>query len=366
MLRRLILLLALSFAFVLAGCPQGGGSLGDDDDSATTDDDDATPPDDDDTAADDDDTAADDDDATPPPVTLVSTSPADTATDVYIGDALQAVFSGETDATITLADADGADVPGVNTWLNLTTLAFNPAGLLTTETVYTATVAWGVDDTASWSFTTSAVGGTPFEEDLTGKTFAFDITSGTVLSPEGGEQFLGQLNTALLMGVTGQTDTEISFVGGLAAEGTEPPEQDLCTPSVDFSQNGNPTWNDPNFSAGPADVPQSFDIPNLGPVDLTFHDMEISGTFASSDGVEVDSIVGASVYTYIDIRDTNFGVPCSQIGLLVPGLVCQPCPLDTSANECIVIWTVGVEADLVPDLTMVPWTQDDVDANAGC
>ena len=378
MIQRLTLLLALFFAFSLFGCPQGGGSLGDDDDSADdddsgadddddatpTDDDDATPTDDDDVMDDDDTT--DDDDATPEPVTILSTSPVDGAVDVFIGDPISVLFSGETDGTITVADAAGLDVPGTLTWLNATTLGFNANGLLGAETAYTATVSWGMADTADFSFTTSDVGSVPFGEDLTGKTFAFDIASGTVLSPEGGEQFLGQLNNALLMGVTEQSATGISFIGGLAADETDPPEQDFCTPSVDFSENGPAVWNDPNFSAGPADVPQTFDIPNLGALDLTFHDMQVSGTFDSSDGTEVDMIVGASVYTYVDIRDTGLGTPCSQLGIFVPGLVCQPCPQDPSANECVVIWTVGLDAELVPDLTMIPWTQADADATDGC
>ena len=347
MTQRLTLLLALLFAFSLFGCPQGGGGLGGDDD-------------------DDDDTTADDDDATPEPVTLLSTSPADGAADVFIGDPISVVFSGPTDATITLADAAGLAVPGTLTWLNMTTLGFNANGLLIAETDYTATVAWGLSDTADFSFTTTDVGSVPFGEDLTGKTFAFDITSGTVLSPEGGEQFLDQLNNALLMGVSEQTTSNISFIGGLAADNTDPPEQDFCSPSVDFSENGSPVWNDPNFSAGPADVPQTFDIPNLGALDLTFHDMQVSGTFDSSTGAEVDMIVGASVYTYVDIRDTGLGTPCSQLGIFVPGLVCQPCPLETSAIECIVIWTVGLDAELVPNLTMIPWTQADVDVTDGC
>ena len=73
-LRQLLaLLLALPFAFLLAGCPPDGTGGGGDDDDATADDDDATAPDDDDATppVDDDDSTPpiddDDDDATPPP-----------------------------------------------------------------------------------------------------------------------------------------------------------------------------------------------------------------------------------------------------------------------------------------------------------
>ena len=369
MTQRFAFLLALLFPFALAGCPTGGNLGGDDDDSGVDgDDDDATPPpddddatsDDDDATADDDDATGDDDDATAADVTVVETFPADGATGIFVGESLWVEFSGETDAEIALLTAAGEGHAGNGVWLSPTRLAFDPAGPMLHETDYVATVTWGATGSQTFAFTTSDEGSVPFDEDLVGNTYAFDITSGTILSPQGGEQFLDQLNSALLMTVTAQADTTIGFRGALALADSDPPEQDFCAETVEFDDPP-PIWADPNFQAGPADVPQTFDVPNIGAVNLTFRQMEVSGTFSSTDGSAVDEIVGGSVYTVVDIRDAGLGLPCSQIGLFVPGIVCQPCPHDLAANECVIIWATGLTADLVPGLSLLEWTAADFD-----
>ncbi len=371
--RRFAFLLALLFPFALAGCPTGGNLGGDDDDSATGDDDDATPPpddddatgdDDDDATADDDDATGDDDDATPPEVTIAETFPADAATGIFVGEGLWVEFSGETEADITLATAAGDAHEGNQVWISPTRLALDPTGPLLHSTDYVATVTWGAAGSQTFGFTTSDEGSVPFEQDLVGNTYAFDINSGTILSPQGGEQFLDQLNSALLMTVTAQTDTTIGFRGALALADSDPPEQDFCAETVEFDDPP-PIWADPTFQAGPADVPQSFDIPNVGPVDLTFRQMEVSGTFASTNATDVDQIIGGSVYTVVDIRDAGLGIPCAQIGLFVPGIVCQSCPHEPAVDECVIIWATGLTADIVPDLSLLEWAEADFDPTCG-
>ena len=233
---------------------------------------------------------------------------------------------------------------------------------------YTATVVWNDADpqTHTWSFSTSDVGSEPVDADLVGNTYAYDLTSGTVVAPAGGDALLGQFNATFLQTVTAQTDTEISFLAGIAAADTAPPEQDFCSPSINLNEKQPAVWADPYFQAGPADIPQTLDIPGFGVLDVLFRDVAVSGVFASSDGSAVDLVVEGTFDATVDVRDAGLGDVCDQLGLLVPGLTCITCPHDPSSQQCIIFNLIDLQAELVPGLTLIEWSQKDVDANGDC
>ncbi len=365
------LLLALSLSVFLIGCPTGGGSL-DDDDATGDDDDDITPPTDDDDAAGDDDDAADDDDTTPEIASIAAVHPEDGTLDHFVGEDLWVDFDIEPEeAEVTLADDAGTPVEGENRWLFGTRLAFDPDLNLAHGGTYTATVTWpgkAKDQTHSWTFTTSTLGDTPVEVTLVGNTYAYDLSESTVVAPTGGDALLEQFNATFLQGVTVHTDTEIAFIGALAAAESDPPVQDVCSQSVDLNEKQPAVWVDPYFLAGPADLDQTLSLPDpVGTVDITFRDVEVSGLFNSSlgDGV-VDQILEGTFSAVVDVRDAGFGDACDLLKNFVAGLTCVTCPHDPASDQCVIFDLIDLEASLVDGLELITVTQEDIDANPAC
>ena len=370
-----LLALLLALGLFLLGCPQGAGGLDDDDSSGADDDDDAVDDDDaadDDDATDDDDiTPEDDDDATPPVPEVTAVHPPNGTPDHFIHENLWVDFDVVgAEATVTLADAAGLDIPGEQVWVAETRLSFNPTAPLTYGTHYVASVTWlagEADDVHTWEFDTSTDGDTPTGADLVGKTFAYDLNAGQVVAPLGGEQLLAQFAGVFLQGVVSQTATEIGFLAAVDTDGGEPPEQDMCLESINLDEQQATTWQDPFFEAGPADVPQTLNIPGFGILDMTFRDVVVSGLFtASTFGGDVDSITEGTFSTVIDIRDAGMGDVCAKLGLFLPGLVCLPCPHELTAEQCVFFDIIDLPAAEVPLLTLVEVTTTDIEANPDC
>ena len=290
---------------------------------------------------------------------MLAVHPVDATADHYVGENLWVDFDINAPAAeVTLANAAGEDVPGSSTWLSETRYDFDPKVNLAHTETYTATVHWGPKDdpqTQSWSFTTSTVGDTPVEASMVDQTFAYNLAESTVVAPAGGGAILDQFSGTFLQGVTAQSETEISFLGALAVADSDPPEQDLTNPAIDLNENEPAIWLDPYFLAGPADLPQTLDIPSFGQVDVTFRDVTISGVFAASvpEGT-VDQILEGTFAAVVDVRDAGFGDVCDQLGLIVEGLTCVTCPHDPSSDQCIIFDLIDLQAELVPGLVLVP------------
>lgn len=145
-------------------------------------------------------------DNTPP--TVISTNPADTATGVGVNAAVNATFSEAMDAStittaqFTLTDPGLTLVTGTVAYHVASNIAtFTPAGNLTINTLYTATITTGAKDLAGnvlavdkvWSFTTAATttpaGQAPIVLGLT-STFAIMATTAT---SGGGDQINGDV-----------------------------------------------------------------------------------------------------------------------------------------------------------------------------
>ena len=387
------LLVCLPLIFI--GCVP---SLDDDDSSAGDDDDDSTPSDDDDSTPSDD----DDDDDVSEAVTIVGSYPEPGATDVFVGTTLFVDFSGPTTATPTLTASGGATVALSTLWTSPTRIVVTPDSPLEFSTSYTATIEW-TDGDDSMEFSTSDVGSTPVDMDLTGATYAWNVGSGAIVSPQGGEMLLGAGGDfVLLTGITAQNGSDLDLIGGLAETDGSVPSQNLCVPTSQISgaaaaagddddsagddddsagddddsagddddsagddDDSDGSWNDPTFEAGPANLQQR--VPNPvtgGEMELTLYDATFSGTFVSSTaGSLPPAIVGGTFSSHIDMRDTGMGFPCSQLSQFMDGLVCTSCPHDPSQDECVLVWVVDVTADLIPGLTMVPRTQEVIDAD---
>ncbi len=401
---RMLAVLVLLLPLLMFAC---GPSLGDDDDSSASDDDDSVAGDDDDsTPADDDDddsTPADDDDSTSAAlVEIVSVYPESGATEVFVGTSIVVDFSGPTQATPSLSGPGDVAVPFATSWVSTTRMVVTPAESLDYSTTYDASVTW-TDGTDDMEFTTSDVGSVPVNQDLTGTTYAWNIGSGNVISPEGDELLLGAAGDfVLLTGVTAQSANNLGLIGGLADTSGAVLAQDLCIPTAELSEAegfvgddddsagddddsagddddsagddddsaagdlppGN--WNDPAFVAGPANLLQRVPNPLTGAaMELTLYDATFGGTFvASSAGSPPGSIAGGSFSAYVDLRDAAMGFSCVQIAQFAAGIDCIACAHDPAAQECVQLWVIDVTAELVPGVTMVPRSQETIDADS--
>jgi hypothetical protein len=304
-----------------------------------------------------------------------------------------------------LTGPDGGDVTFAVSWASPTRIVVVPDSPLEFSTTYTASIIWP-DGDKSVEFTTSDVGSVAVDMDMTGSTYAWNVGSGTIISPEGGEVLLGSGDSfVLLTGVTAQNGTDLDLIGGLADTEGAAPSQDLCVPTTELSgaatvagddddsagddddsagddddsagddddsagddddsagSDHDGSWHDPSFAAGPANL--AFRVPNPvtgADMELTLYDATFSGTFvASTDGSLPPLIAGGTFSSHIDMRDTGMGFPCAQLSQFLDGISCTACPHEPSADECVLVWVVDVVADLVPGLTMVPRSQEAID-----
>lgn len=131
------------------------------------------------------------------------------------------------------------------------------------------------------------------EGPLVGKTYAIDLSTGRVVSPEGLGDLLGPFMTRLLFGVEGQGADALWTVGAMAVLDSEPVEQDLCLETVAFPE--------ADFSADPA-----FQIDATGTatrayflgVPILLDDLRLSGTFSADGGAIEGMRIVASVETH--------------------------------------------------------------------
>jgi len=224
---------------------------------------------------------------------------------------------------------------------------FTPTADLSPSTTYTATLSYCTGD-ANVSFTTSALG-TDLDSsvDLTATTYSLDLQSGRVVIPEGvGAVLQEYLDFQILVQPTSVENGEITLMGAVPDNSSEPVNQDYCSPSIPFPA--------ADFSNAPSFIfgPQSTTIDAAG-YSITIDDLMISGTF-SADGTWFG---GATLAGEIDTRPL---VPILFEGETDPNAICEfiegfsvfctPCQGDETIPYCL-----EIEAqDLIAEATGGP------------
>jgi hypothetical protein len=203
-------------------------------------------------------------------------------------------------ATLTLADAAGADVAGTTSFsADGRTATFTPSAALAASTQYTLTVAYSCEKTATVSFTTSAVGSEVVADDLLDGVYNIDLGSARITEPAGVGGLLTPLiadaDFILMVSPTGINGTDIDMIGAIFEDdGAGGVQQDTCLPTLaldpaDFSEN-------PFFELSGEDT--IFSI--LG-FTIEVAQLELSGAF-SPDG---SSIQGVGLDLFIDTEQLN-------------------------------------------------------------
>jgi hypothetical protein len=262
-------------------------------------------------------------------ITAEPTYPANGAVDAYYRGAIEFELSDADDAaTISVADASGADVAGtVSRIEDNKTIYFTPSAALSPSTSYTSTLTWCDGETAEATFTTSSLG-EPLTADITGKTYVVDLASGNFVEPAGVGELIGSLLTqSVLLGVVSSEPTAEGLVIRGALSGEDGLTQDTCTqtledfPAADFTQS-------PYFEIPEGDVPL-----NVAGYEITINSMSISGTFAADGsyfggGVLKGELDARDIGPLLkdQLEDTSPEYVCDL--LLGFGVSCIPCSSD--------------------------------------
>lgn len=293
------------------------------------------------TAGDDDDTAPgdddDDDDDAGCGNSVAAFFPADGDVDVYYKSDIRFTLAAEdAGASVTVADAGGAEVSGSTmvegkyvTWSGDD---FAPG------TDYTATLTYGTCTPATIAFTTSSTG-SPTADSPVNHVYDLGLTSGQWIlpSPEVGPILAGLLESeggVELLIMPTSVGATIEMIGAL---GTGNDEQDICTPSLPFPP---ADFTDPYFSIESPALPIA-----VGGFSIVIEDLALSGAFSPN----VDRIQGASLAGTVDTRPlvdliSPGGPPetvCDTVGAL--GVSCVACA-DGSGDFCISIWVDQIQA----------------------
>lgn len=279
--------------------------------------------------------------------------PADGATDVYYRSSVRITLDDDdTSAVITLADADGADVPGTSV-VEDDVVTFTPDAPLLREASYVATLGYECDEDETVSFTTSTTGN-PTDGDVVGRVYNLDLREGTFTRPAGVGAIIGGLippEVALyLMAdeiVSNGTET-INFIGAPIANG----QQDPC--GEPFFVNG-ATWEDPHFSGQIDSLPVNISVAEISIVNLN-----ISGDFSvDRSQIEIELFSGE-----IDGRELA-GIEGSPLGpdpcLTLAGLgaECGPCSFEPTSETCVVLQVENLVLPYAPDADALVAEPDD-------
>lgn len=247
--------------------------------------------------------------------------------DFYVRGTVDFKFTKDKDeeATISVADAAGADVSGATEWIG-DTIRFTPAAPLATGATYQATLTH-CGGAADVSFQTGDLGGalTDGPESLVGRTYAVALGDARFVKPEGVGSLLGGLLTQdILVGVTAANDTEINMMGALSQEGSL--DQDRCEPSIEF-----PVAAD--FSEAPFFAIEAEELAlTIADFNVGIKDFTLSGTFAA-DGSYMGGAVLAGL---LDARDL--------VEALIGGGILEEGSDATSVCDLISAFNVNCEA----------------------
>lgn len=224
---------------------------------------------------------------------------------------------------------------------------------LSPSTSYSATLDY-CGGSVSLDFTTSALGTAISEPgSLVGNSYVLALSEARITEPAGiGSVLSGYLNTDILLGISGVTDTQLDIIGALGktdANGNpvEPSAQDYCDPTIAFPP---ADFTNPYFQVGP----QTTTISVAG-YDVAIGDLQITGTIAE-DGTYFD---GGTLSGTIDTRPLaplvdDSGDPNAICALAVNfGAECQPCPAD-GEPYCLTLVADQILAEQVDGLTLIP------------
>ena len=228
-------------------------------------------------------------------IIIDSTYPASGAGDFYIRDVIEFELSDD-DATATavLKDASGADVAGTSA-VDGDTVTFTPSAALTPSSSYTAELTYcGSADPVSVAFSTSGLG-EALADDITGNTYAVDLSSGNFVQPAGvGELIGGLLENDILIGIKSVDGDSMGIRGALSVEGSS--AQDYCTETLE-------EFPDADFSAAPYfEIPQGDVTISVAGITATIQGLSVSGTF----GVDADGneyFGGGELMGQLDARE---------------------------------------------------------------
>ena len=298
-----------------------------------------------------------DTDVVPCNISQVDVFPAPDATTAYYRTSVEAAFKpvADSNASLTVTDSSGAAVAGESAWRQ-NTLVFTPSAPLSPSSSYTTTLDYSCDSgetkqiTASWM--TSEVGASTDAAGLVGKAYKLELADARFVKPEGIGALLSQyLTVDVLVGIESTENSEIKMIGAIAEEGSEPPAQAQCDPTIDF-----PTA---DFSANPffAVSGDAFNI-NVSDYDVTIEDFSLSGDFAP-DGSYID---GVTLIGSIDTRplvgllSDNPDEPPEPDAICVLAatlnISCEPCA-DGTGDFCLSLEADSISAPSI-DATITP------------
>jgi hypothetical protein len=261
-------------------------------------------------------------------VEIEESIPSANAFDAYYRGDIEFILS-DADPTATI----DTDIPGTLAVLDDgERIVWQPSAPLQPNTEYTVTLNY-CGGSAPLSFTTSSLG-SPIEDgvDLVGKSYAINLASARITKPAGiGDVLGGYLTQSIIVGVTDVSDTSIQMVGALAKEGSNPPAQDFCDPSIPFPEADFTAA--PFFSIGPEDTRIA-----VAGFDITIGQLVIEGTLAS----DASSFSGGVLSGTIDTRPLaplldDSGDPNAICELAANfGATCEACP-DGSGTYCLTL-----------------------------
>jgi hypothetical protein len=287
---------------------------------------------------------------------LLGQFPEDGDADVYYRTDVRFTLTTEDQgASITVADDGGTEVPGTTSVIG-TLVNWTADEPLDPVTSYTSTISWECGE-ASVSWTTSEVG-SPTEVDLTGKTYALDLTSGEFVEPPGvGDLLASQLgDVEILVGVE---SVDAGTVQMLGAEGDGAGNQNLCSPTIPFP---GANYDDPYFSL----------ISPLLPLDIQgfqidVENLTLTGAFAPDGSRIQGTVLKGDIDTRPLVELVSPGGGDDAVCVLVGtfGVSCLECS-DNSGPYCLSLWVDNIAADEVPGTTLVNRIQDDIDADPTC
>jgi hypothetical protein len=293
--------------------------------------------------------------------------PADGATGVFFRTPIEIYFNQDetTTATITLADASGADVPGTATFSGDGEVAtFTPSASLSPSTEYTLTAAYSCGKTATATFSTSATGAAVDPTTLVDNVYNIDLGSGRIINPPGVgdlvEPLIADAGVYILVSPTAVEGSSITMTGALGVDDGTGLAQDVCTESINFPVAADYTGN-PYFTISGEDVAIS-----VQGFSLEIAALDLSGAFSPDgnaiEGIKLDAFADtSSLGSLLDLGDD----PAAVCGLLVGfGVSCVDC--GNGQATCIQLVVDSLTAPITAIDGLQEITNGDVQSNPAC
>lgn len=274
----------------------------------------------------------------------------------------QAQQSQLSDGFATLTDDSGATVDlGPANWNSDKQVTFAEHAPLSPNSTYSLSVTSSCK-TTDFTFTTNDVGD-PINslDDILNNTYAVDITDpgvtfiepaslGSVLGGLLGQ--VGDFTIAIVPYAYDDTTQELTFYGGVVSGG----EQDVCQPTLDFSDNPADFSQDPFFLL---DASAGIEISYSG-ISVPIKSLKLGGSFTSSgdaiEGITLDGLIDARDLAPVvgDLLGDESGTPdglCELVGGF--GVSCGPCA--DSMNYCLHLVATNIPAPKADfDLAEIP------------